>query len=72
MKRLSCTFIYLLYIVIYFVYFILVAILLSDLPLRVNSDALLVISLSLSFVLAAATSILAMYWKRILAYIRSK
>ena len=71
-RRLGCMLIYLLYIIIYFVYFILVAELLSHLSLDIPSDALLAVSLFLAFVLAAATSIIAMKWKKILSSVRSK
>ena len=71
-RRLGCLLIYFLYIIIYFVYFILIAELLSNLPLGMPSDALLALSLFLSFVLAAMTSIIAMKWKTILGFVRSK
>jgi len=71
-RRLGCLLIYFLYIIIYFVYFILVAELLSKLPLGMPSDALLALSLFLYFVLAAMTCIIAMKWKTILDFVRSK
>ena len=72
MKRYGCMSTYLLYIVIYFVYFILIGKLLSLLPLSIKSDDLLVVSLFVSFVLAALTAVAIMNRKKIINFFGSK
>ena len=72
MKRHGCMSTYLLYIAIYFVYFILIGKLLSLLPLNIKSDDLLVVSLFVSFVLAALTAVAIMNRKKIINFFGSK
>ncbi len=72
MKRHGCMSTYLLYIAIYFVYFILIGKLLSLLPLSIKSDDLLVVSLFVSFVLAALTAVAIINRKKIINFFGSK
>ena len=72
MKRHGCMLTYLLYLALYLVYFILIGKLLSNLSFGIKSDDLLAITLFISFVFAALTASIIMYWKKILNYIRSK
>lgn len=64
MKRHGCMLTFLLYIVIYFVYFILIGKLLSSLPLGIESEVLLAISLLISSALAIPTAIIVANWKK--------
>jgi hypothetical protein len=72
MKRHGCMSTYLLYLVIYFVYFIMIGKLLYSLPLGIQSDDLLAISLFLSFILATLTAITITNRKKILYLFRTK
>ncbi len=70
MRKHGCMLTYLLYMVLYIAYFILVGKLLSLLPLNINSDSLLAISLFLAFVLAVITALIITFGKRIIGFLR--
>ncbi|HET9907339.1 MAG TPA: hypothetical protein VFQ23_11875 [Anaerolineales bacterium] len=72
MKRHGCLVTYLLYTAIYYIYFILIGKFLSSLSLGIQSDDLLAFTLLMSSLLALATAILVMNWKRILSLLKLK
>ena len=72
MKRHACLLTYLLYIALFILYFIPVGKILFSLPLGLESELLLELSLLLSFVLAVLTALLVMNWKKLVKLFRNK
>ena len=71
MKNHGCMFTYILYVLLYLIYFLILGKLLSSMPININSDALLSLTLFFSFVLAVITAILIANRKKIFAFLVS-